>query len=240
MFREIKKQFYLRWDEIVMILVLEAGLFLFGELILVFAVRGMGETDSVFPLGTLMALMVPVFIMVFLGMGSLPLYFNTVIGMGMTRRRLVPLMFAFSFLQNMAGIWIAYLFYYLETWIFRTAYAGIRNELDLQFVFQWKYIVPICMVIVALNVMMGAMWLKYGKKALTIFWILWMAVFIGGPRIGRMLAHGKGGVFFDMCRKIVDLFSHCSEAGIIMMVIAVSVGLMVVACGILCKQQVEY
>lgn len=240
MLREIKKQFFMRWDEMVLIPVLEAGLFLFGELILVFAVRGMGETDSIFPLGTLMALTVPVFIMLFLGMGSLPLYFNLLVGMGMTRKRLIPMIFGFSFLKNIIGMWIAYLFYHLETWMFRSAYAGIRNELDLRFVFQWKYIIPVGMVVVALDVLMGALWLKYGKKALTIFWILWMAIFIGGPRIVRMLNHGKEGVFLNVCRKIADLFSGCSESGIIILVIAVSAGLIVVAYSILCKQQVDY
>ncbi len=56
MFGDIKKQFCLRWDEIVLVPGLELGVFLLGELMMVIAVYGMGEKDSIFPLGTVMAI----------------------------------------------------------------------------------------------------------------------------------------------------------------------------------------
>ena len=72
MFGDIKKQFCLRWDEIVLVPGLELGVFLLGELMMVIAVYGMGEKDSIFPLGTVMAIVVP----------GMQLFFptNTVIG----------------------------------------------------------------------------------------------------------------------------------------------------------------
>lgn len=240
MFKELKKQFYLRWDEFAFMLALEAGLFLFGELMMAFSVYGLKDHSSVFPLGTLLALMIPAMLMIFFGMSSLPIYFNLVISMGTTRRRLLPALFAFSILENLLCAWIVNLFCLLENWIFRTAYAGIESELDLSFVFQWKYIFTICMVVVALNTLMGALCLKYGKKVFTLFWFLFMAVFIGGTRISKLLEHGSDHLFIRICRKALELFCGFSESGIIIFVIFISMGLMAAAYRILCRQQVEF
>lgn len=238
MFGDIKKQFCLRWDEIVLVPGLELGAFLLGELMMVIAVYGMGEKDSIFPLGTVMAIVVPGMLMVFLGMSSLPLYFNILVSMGMSRRRLLPALFGFAFLQNILGVGIAYLFCLLEKWIMQIAYAGIQIEVDLQFLFQWKYIVPVCMAVVALNAVMGALFLKYGNKVYTIFWVLWMMVCIGGQRMGHMLESGQDHAFSRICRRVVDLFYGFSEGGILMAAVLISAGLMAVAYRMLCKQQV--
>lgn len=240
MFRELKKQFYLRWDELAFMLALEAGLFLFGEIIMAFSVYGLKDHSSIFPLGTLLALMIPAMLMIFFGMSSLPIYFNLVISMGTTRRRLLPALFAFSILENLLCAWIVNLFCLLEKWIFRTAYAGIESQLDMSPVFQWKYITTICMAVVALNTCLGALCLKYGKKVFTLFWFLFMAVFIGGTRISKLLEQGSDYAFIRLCRKAVELFCGFSEREIIFFVVLISIGLMTDAYRILCRQQVEF
>ena len=105
--REIKRQFFMRWDELLMVLVMEAGFFLFGEIILGIVVYGVGERESIFPMGTLLALFVPLFVMVFIGMSSLPLYFNIALGMGAVRRHMVPAMLSISLLIDIAAVWTA-------------------------------------------------------------------------------------------------------------------------------------
>lgn len=237
--REIKRQFFMRWDEFLMILVLEAGFFLFGEVILGIVIYGLGEKESVFPLGTLLALFVPIFVMVFIGMSSLPLYFNTAVGMGAVRRHMVPAMLGISLLIDITAAWTAYLFYYLEQWIFGMFYAGIEVEMDLQFVFRWKYILPACLAVVGINALTGALFLKFGKAAFTVFWILWMVVFIGGPRLGHLLASAHDNVFLRICRKIVELIGGFSERGILTAVAVVSAALIAASWMLLRKQQVD-
>lgn len=237
--REIKRQFFVRWDELLMILVMEAGFFLFGEILLGIVVYGLGEKESIFPMGTLLALFVPVFVMIFIGMSSLPLYFNTAVGMGAVRRHVVPAMYCISLLTNVVAAWTAYLFYYLEQWIFGVLYAGIEIEMDIQFVFQWKYILPVCLAVLGVNALMGALFLKYGKIAFTVFWILWMVVFIGGPRLGHFLESTHDNAFLRMCRKIVELIRGFSERGILTIVAVVSAVLMLVSWMLLRKQQVD-
>lgn len=237
--REMKRQFCMRWDEMLLIFGLEVGFFLFGEMMLGIMVYGVGEKESIFPLGSMMAVFVPVFIMVFVGMSTLPLHFNIAVGMGAVRRRVVPAMLAMSMIINVMAVWIGDLFFHLEQWIFRVAYAGIKIEFDLSVIFQWKYIFPACLAVVALNALIGALFLKYGKVAFTIFWVLWMAVFIGGPRIAHLLDSTQSNAFLDMCRKVVNIFQGFTENGILSAVMIVSIGLLFVAWMMLRKQQVD-
>lgn len=237
--REIKKQLLLRWDELLTILLMEAGFFLLGEILLGIVVYGLGEKESIFPIGTLLALFVPVFVMLFVGMSSLPLYFNTAVGMGAVRRHVVPAMFSISLLTNVAAVWTAYLFYHLEQWIFGMLYAGIEVEMDLRFVFRWKYILPVCLAVVGVNALMGTLFLKFGKAAFTVFWIVWMVVFIGGPRLGHLLESAYDNAFLRMCRKAVALIGGFSEKGILAAVVLVSAVLLMVSWMLLRKQQVD-
>ena len=237
--REMKRQFVMRWDEMLLILGLQAGFFLFGEILLGIVVYGVEEKESIIQAGTMLALFVPVFVMVFTGMSSMPLCFNLAVGMGAVRRHVVPAMIGMSLLINMMVVWIAYLFYNLEQWIFGMFYAGIEIEFDLQFVFHWKYILPVCLAVTAVNILMGAMFLKYGKIAFTIFWIVWMAAFIGGPRLGHLLESAQDNAFLRICRKIVELISGFSERGILSAVALVSAGLIFVSWMLLRRQEVN-
>ena len=237
--REIKRQFCMRWDEFLMILVMEAGFFLFGEIILWIVVYGLEEKESIFPMGTLLALFAPIFVMVFVGMSSLPLYFNMAVGMGAARRHVVPAMIGMSLLIDIGAAWTAYLFYYLEQWIFGILYAGIEVEMSLQFVFRWKYILPVCLAVVAFNVLVGALFMKYGKIAFTIFWILWMVFCIGGPRLAHLMAGAQDNAFLRVCRKIAELIGGFSERGILTAVVLVSVVLIAASWILLRKQQVD-
>lgn len=229
----------MRWDEVLVILGMEAGTFLFGEILLGIVVYVTGEKGSVFPIGTMLALLVPAFVMVFVGMSSLPLYFSTAVSMGAVRRHVVPALLGSSLLIELAAAWEAYLFYYLERWIFGLLYAGKEIELDLQFVFRWKYILPVCLAVVAVNALMGALFLKYGKTAFTIFWVLWMAIGICTPRLGHMLESAQDNAFVRVCRRIADLIGGFSERGILTTVVLVSAGLIFASWMLLRKQQVN-
>ncbi len=52
--RELKRQFYLRRDELALILAMESVFFLLGEILLGFVVYGLGEKESIIPLGTIL------------------------------------------------------------------------------------------------------------------------------------------------------------------------------------------
>lgn len=237
---DLKRQFCMRWEELVLILGMESIFFLFGEILLGIVVYGLGEKESIVPAGTILAVTIPVFLMVVMGIGSLPLCFNLSVAMGATRKRTLPASFIVSLFQNGLAVFLLYVFFWLERWIMRVAYAGIRVELDMRYLFQWKYMVPACFALSAFHALMGALVLKYGTKVFTIFWVLWMAVFIGGPRIGRMMEQGRNFPFLQVCRKAVSIVSHLSETGILLIVTGGSILLVWVSWMLLRRQQVDF
>lgn len=238
--RELKRQFYLRRDELALILAMESVFFLLGEILLGFVVYGLGEKESIIPLGTILTVMIPAFILLFLGMGSLPMCFNLSVAMSTTRRNLIPAEFIVSFLQNLAAVSLAYIFSLFERWIMRAAYGGIPVEFDLQYLFRWKYLIPACIALSALHAFMGALILKYGKIIFTIFWCLWVSFLIGGSRIGQMLEEGKDHAFLNMCRNVVRTVSNLSETGILLLVMGISLLLFFGTWMLVRKQQVEF
>ena len=180
--KELKRQLYLRWDEILVMFFSQGAFFLFGELILVITVYILGENELI-EAGTLLALIGPVFIMIFTGVCSVGQCFNLGIGMCDTRRRLVPALAAGSFLQFLAFSGVAYLLHHLELWLFRIFYKGAENEVSLAVLFQWKYILVACVFMAALQMLFSTLFLKLGRAALWIVWGVCMAVCLGLPRL---------------------------------------------------------
>lgn len=225
MMRELKKQWSMRWDEVLLVLGIEAGAFLFGEILIVIAVNIVGA-DTVFEMGTLLALMVPLFLMLFLGVTVLIVCFNTGISMGDTRKRLVPMTFAMSYLEYLMMVGIAYLLHHLELWILRVFYPEMENEMNMAVIFHWKYILPVCLVLVAVQAIFGTLVLKYGKSAFWVLWAIYMVVVIGLP---RAVNHGPAA----------KLFTKVTEAGVLAGMTAVSAVLIMVSCFMLRKQQVQ-
>lgn len=237
--RELKKQFHIGWDVVLFDLGMVAAFFLVGEIIVGVSVYVFGEVESVFLGGTLLALIMVPFVQILVGTSMMALHFNIAVSMGTTRRRVVPAFMVFVFLGELLAVGVAYLLYHLEKWIFSIAYTGMDVELDFGFVFRWNYILLACFAIVALNMLMGALFLKYGKKALTVFWIIWMVACIGMPRLAHMLKSTQDNAFLRVCRKVLDVLYGFTENGILTGVFLCSAVFILLAWLMLRKQQVE-
>ncbi len=227
--KNITKQFYMRWDELLMMLGIELGMFLFGEILFTVVTHIFGEEGSVFEVGTMMALFAPLSILFFSGCSFLFVYFNIGISMGEVRRRFVPMILAMTYLECLLVTAGAYLLHLLEQWKFRTFYKGIENELDLGVIFQWKYILIICLAITALQAFFGMLFLKFGKSAFWVLWAVYITVLIVVPRI-------KDTAFILGNKVLINLFS--SEKILLAGAAGISIILLAVSYFFLRKQQV--
>lgn len=237
--RELKAQLCARWDEMLLILGLEAGFFIIAEIFMAVLVHFQQTDNSVFHIGTVTALVVAVFVVVFMGIGILPVHFNLAVSMGSARKRFMPVFLLLSFLENLAAAAAAYLLSLLETQILRSAYAGIKLESRTEDFFRWKYILAACLGLAALNAFMGMLFIKLGKIAWTIIWVLWMVCCFGIPRIGHIAETAKGTVFGEICGAVIRAVSGLTEGGILAGIVIVSAGMLAVAWGMLRKQEVR-
>lgn len=235
--RELKKQLLLRSDELLTMLLLEAGAFVFGEAILHVAVGVFGEEDEVFQLGLLMAVFMVGMCMVFMGVSSLALGFNIGVGMGASRRRFIPAFMLFTYLEFLVLAAIAKIFGYLEKWILEMAYPGMDHG-DVDIMLQWKYILVAGIAVVACNVIFGAISLKFGKVSFVILWLLWMAVIVGIPRMVQWASTNRDSVAVRACRSVLDAICSFKENGILAGIAALSAVLMLISWIMLRRQQV--
>lgn len=232
--KEMKKQFYMRWDEPVFILVIEAVFFLLGEFMLGVAVFVYGDADSIFPIGTLMAFMAAGFMMLFVEISAVPLCFNLSVSMGAVRRRLVPALFAMSFLDNLLAAAVACLLYPLEQQILRRLYAGIPVEIDFTFLFRLDAILLGCLAVAAVSALFGAMFLRFGKITAALLWLL-IALGAVSPRIKKLLDSGQDRLFARLFQRCTEF----SEGGIGAVVIVLSAAMLLAAWILLRRQKVE-
>lgn len=235
--REIKKQIYLRWDEFISLFCLEIGFFLFGEIMLAIVIR-IAHENEVFELGTLLAIVVPFFMDLFVSISSLASCFNYGISMCDTRKRLLPVILATTFLECFGVSMIAWLFHGLESWILRVFYPGMRNELSLSPLFQWKYILVACIVLVAIQALFGMLFLRFGKIALWSIWAIWMILCLGSTRLADFIKEYKDSVQMQAIRDICGVFSGLTETGLLVGISGICVLIILLSCFFLRKQQV--
>lgn len=235
--REIKKQLCIRQEEFVFILASGAIAFLFGEILLAVVVNILHEKDSIFPIGTFLTLLIMLVMFTFLGITSMATNYCLGIRMCSTRRRFVPMLVLGTFVEFLAALAEVYLLYHLEIRIFRLAYAGIENEVDLGILFQWKYILCAGVMIIALNLFFGALYLKFGQLVFIIFWLFWIAFSISIQGISHILSSDHNSAWAQFWHRIADLCATLSENGMIAILISISIMFSLISWFMLRKQE---
>lgn len=236
--KELKKQLVMRWDEILAVFGLQVFAFLFGEVIIAAVVHFSGE-DTIFELGTMMTLMGVMILMVIFGMTVTEICFNIGIGMGGVRKRLVPAIYLVTFLETFLAYFVAYFFHQLELWIFRTFYSGMNNEIDFGFLFQWNYILAICLAMTAVRAFLGMLFVRYGKVAFWIFWMLWIVVCVGIPRGKEVWKRCQDTVVVRGIDSFLDAIGKITENTILWGITGISVFLLFLSYFLLRRQQVR-
>lgn len=239
--RELKKQAVLRWDELAFILAVETGLFIFGEIMLAVIASQTDQDETLVPLGTLAAVMGCFVIMLTMGMTSLALCFNIGVGMGSVRRRLVPMYLFFSYAEFLVMAAVAFVLHLFERFVLHTAFPDRINEFDMGFLFQWKYIWVSGFVMVGLIGLMGATFLKYGKIAFVILWVLCVACAGGISRISKFVCAAKqsDSAVGRILRRIIEFFIEMPENGLLAGLLVISALMLALSWLMIRKKQVD-
>lgn len=236
--KELKKQFIMRWDEILAVFGLQMFAFLFGEVLMAAVVYFSGE-KTVFELGTVMTLIGVLVLMIIFGMTVTEICFNMGIGMGSVRKRLVPAIYFVTFFETFLAYGAAYVFHRLELWIFRTCYSGMENEVDFGFLFQWNYILAVCLAVTAVRAFLGMLFVRCGKVAFWVFWIIWMVVCVGIPRGREVWEHYSDTAVVRGMQSLLDAFGKMTENAALWGIAGISACLLLISYFLLRRQQVR-
>ena len=141
------------------------------------------EDVTVFPLGTVMVIMVAFCYMLYYTAFEDTLKFNTYVSMGCTRREYFTGRVIGKIVQLIISVVMAFGCYMFERWKFVRFYPGIEAELDMAHFFDLQIIVPIMLFMVAVSFTVSICVMKFGNKAMVGLWVIFMFIGIGFPRI---------------------------------------------------------
>ena len=163
------------------------GMYVFGTILHDVILVSGDEVDSVFCMGSFMALIVLCMMMFFFAGIHMVQIFNYAVAMGQTRKRTFPLYTIATFLTFAVLELILKLMNVLEKWRLGLMFPGLEIEDFLEAVVDFKVLLAFALVGTAFGVLLGASISRFGKAAFWVWWVLFMIVCIGGPRIGVYL-----------------------------------------------------
>lgn len=165
------------------------GLFVFGSVLHDILVVSGDEVDSVFCMGSFMATIVVALIMFFFAGTHMAQTFHYAVALGQTRKRTYPMYVIAAFGTFLVLVLLLKLLSVFEIWRLHVMYPGIEIESFVDVVLQLPYVLAFALVGTAVSVFFGATLSRFGKAAFWIWWVLYMILCIGVPRLIPLLTH---------------------------------------------------
>lgn len=205
-------------------------------MVIVLLVCKLGGENSYITLGSLFGVMVMTLLFVFGEVFSFLQEFNLAISMGQIRRNFVWMYQLVSAVEIAILVFMLFLMHKLELLVYGLAMQEISPEFQLDVLFQLKYVIPAIIGTVAVEMLLQALFLRFGMKAFWGIWFAWMLVCIAPTRLlhnEKALAYA--GKFF------APVIGLASNGGLVfwmvsgLLIIAVMMG---IAWNMLRKQRV--
>lgn len=216
--------------ELKIILLAGTGAFLFGMLICFLVVRAFPDEGDVTSalIATFLALLAVGAVIVVAGGIGMQGDFYMAVSMSHTRRSFLVEEGAVSALLTLIGLLLGYVLYRLDLMLLHICYSDvpIDKELDMRPVFGFLLKNPInllcvLMAFIALRLLIGALYLRFGQWAFWGIWLATMTLAMGVSKMGHLqhtndtvlqvmntipeLAAQLGGMFFQMCGIVLSL-----------------------------------
>lgn len=163
------------------------GMYIFGTILHDVLFVSDGEAASVVCIGSMMAMMGFVMAMFFSAGIHMVQIFNYALAMGQTRKRTYAAYTLAVFLTFFVLTVCVKVLNVLEVWRLGLMFPGREIENFVAGALEWKFLLVYALVGTACAMLLGASISRFGKKAYVAWWIILMAVCIGGPRVSVYL-----------------------------------------------------
>lgn len=233
----ICKVLKIRRADVWQIPLIELGSFLFGFGIMAIILCWSEDAESSYPLGALFAFLMTALLVCFFGGLSFIHEYSDAVNMGRTRKSFVTAYAVVSILEFLVCNFAVYILYKTEINIYIRMGKPVEFQKESWGIAFW---ILLCIVLaifeVAVQLFIGAVILRFGKKALWVLWALWMFICIAPGRVSNE-AEGEHTLFGEFAYKIVLKMTEGGKNGVVMIILVVSVVLMIPSILILRKQR---
>lgn len=165
------------------------GMYLVGIVISTVFMARIDSDESIVLVGGIMLLAALIY-MCFFSAAQMVSNYNYAIAMGQTRRQTIPAYLTATFLVYLVFDLLAVVLHGIERWLMSVVCAGLPQEDVIEPLVRVKYLLLLALAGTAVTMLLGAAIMKFGKAAFVAFWLVIMAVCIGGGRVSDYL----GGV----------------------------------------------
>lgn len=201
MLEQFKKDLKAQNGGLLGILVFLPLIFLMG-VGMVFLIMNTDDTaNSWFCMGTLMTLIMLMVFQIFLGL-AYHQEFMLALSMGRTRKEFMVSYALRTVLLLVCAYLAILLFYGLEQTLYKLSFPRFGNEVSFDFLYNIPLVVGVILVLAALNMFVGAMYSRFGKKFLPALYLVWMALCILGPK--AIPDEDHTGAVADFMRSLVN------------------------------------
>ena len=161
----------------------ELGGFLLGVLLLILIMRTDKEAGSWFCLGTMMALVATTILVLFIGGFGYSGEFQLAIAMGRTRGAFMGSYALRLLLQIGVSYLLALALYRVELAVYPLFFPAAGNETPFQFLTDARILIPAGLRLLILAMFLGAVYGRYGKKGMWVFYVFWLFGCLVLPRL---------------------------------------------------------
>lgn len=221
-----------RKTELLQFLGITAVGYLIG-LIVVFIVMNVAKENTCATAGTMLAFIAFAFMHLFGITFSFMGDFNMAISLGATRKSFVSGYVLFNLLEIAVLEVEIILFGMFEKFMLKTAFPQASMEIDLTTLFTWKYLLGAMVVFTVLEMLLGAVILRYGVKAFWVLWAIWMIVCLAPMNIAK-----NEKLSGELAKLGLFLGGKFTPQGIVALVIALTIVVAAITWNILRKQRV--
>lgn len=121
--------------------------------------------------------------------------FSLAVSMGQTRRSYVLFDSLITLLTGGMGMTVAWCAYQLESRLYAVLYPGFVNDMPLDAFFRLKYILPILLALVLLELVFTAITLRFGTNTFRVIWLVFCFSFMIIPRTIHAYVDGSSSLF---------------------------------------------
>lgn len=170
MMDNIKKQFFLRKEEIVITLVVGFIAMLIG--VVGFAVNRQFDSmiDKTFEIGAIATIMVSLMLIFFINVGRFGTNFNYAVSMGRTRKSFLISYMVVTLIHITIVSMIASLIGLIESIVYKMIYSGTEFEFQVMDKITPAILIMVVLAELILPMFIGAIIMKFGLKSVWIFW----------------------------------------------------------------------
>lgn len=237
MMRMIMKVFRERLDELQWGLIVCGVTWLAGN-ILMAVIFHIDPSKDIFEFSSLIMGIVMLFYVLIVGTFGFAAEFNLAIGMGVSRKRFVPAYLFVSLIYEMLLLGMLCAGYFIEHQELRIFYGLNESRFDRMLFPGFWYLPMALLLLAAVQLFMGSLMLKFGKKVLWVFWLLWMVICMVPGRILEAMKQMPDSMFGRLGHGIVRWTGELGTGGIILITLGVITLLSAGICLMMRRQQV--